>query len=77
MNPEKIKIHNMALECDLQNGFYVLLMMASWHSIPELNAMSDDPPIPVAFVESPTKYRFFTLGNITLGLLERVIDGDG
>ena len=67
----------MTLDGALQSHFYALLMMASRHSIAELNAISDEPPIPAAFVASPTKYRFFTLGNITLGLLDCAIDGDG
>jgi hypothetical protein len=54
-----------------------LLVIALWHSIAELNTISDDPPIPSAFVESPTRYRFVTLGNIIPGLFERVIEGDG
>ncbi len=54
-----------------------LLVIALRHSIAELNAISEDPPIPAALVESPTKYRFLTVGNVMPGLFERVIDGDG
>ena len=58
-------------------NFIPLLVIALRHSIAELNAISEDPPIPAAFVESPTKYRFVTVGNVMPGLFERVIDGDG
>lgn len=54
-----------------------LFKIALWHSIAELNAISEDPPIPPALVASPTKYRFVTVGNDTLGLFKRVIDSDG
>ena len=64
-----------AMHCALNS--ISLLVIALWHSIAELNAISDDPPIPSALVESPTRYRFLTLGNIIPGLFERVIEGDG